>query len=98
MNNKNTISITEGRNRIFKIAEQVQKPETHYILTQKGKPKIVVISAEEFDSWKETIEIMKEIPSLEKDAKIARKEYKEGKTISLEDFLAEKGFVRKNKK
>lgn len=35
---------------------------------------------------------------LEEDIKNAEKEYSEGKTISLQDFLAKKGFVKENNK
>ena len=48
MDAKTTLSISEARKKIFKIAEQVQKPATHYTLTEKGKPKAVMMSAEEF--------------------------------------------------
>ena len=58
MDAKNTMSISEARKRIFEIAEEVQKPDKYYTLTEKGKPKAVLMSAEEFDSIMETIEIL----------------------------------------
>jgi len=94
MNNKTTIPITEGRNKIFEIAKQVQRPETHYTLTQRGRPSIVVMSVEEYESLKETIEVMKEIPVLDEEIKRAEKEYDEGSFVTLEDFLSEKGFTK----
>jgi len=30
---KKTITITEGRKELFKIAEEVQKPDTQYVFT-----------------------------------------------------------------
>jgi prevent-host-death family protein len=48
--NKNIIPITEARKKIFNIAEEVQKPNTHYTLTERGKPKMVIVSVEEFEA------------------------------------------------
>jgi prevent-host-death family protein len=93
MDTKTTIPISEARKKIFKIAEKVQKPATHYTLTEKGRPKAVIMSAEEFESWQETLEVMRNFPGLEKDIKKAEKEYKRGDCLTLEKILAKEGFV-----
>lgn len=93
MDPKTTISISEARKRIFEIAEEIQKPDIYYTLTEKGRPKAVLMSAEQFDSWRETIEVMYEFPNLDKDVEEAMKEYKEGKCITLEDLLTKEGFI-----
>lgn len=93
MDIKNILSISEARKKIFKIAEKVQKPSTSYILTEKGKPKAVIMSAEEFESWHETLEVVRDFPNLEKDIKKAKREYKKGNYLSLEDVLLKEGFV-----
>ena len=66
MDTKTTLPISEARKKIFKIAEDVQEPSRHYTLTEKGRPKAVIISADEFESWQETLEIMREFPDLKK--------------------------------
>ena len=98
MNTKTTLSISEARKKIFEIAKMVQKPSTHYTLTEKGRPKVVVMSAEEFESWQETLEVIKDFPNLEKDIKKAEIEYKKGRYLRLEDVLAKEGFVLAGKK
>ena len=92
-----TLPISEARKKIFKIAEKVQKPATRYTLTEKGKPKAVIMSAEEFESWQETLEVMREFPDLEKDIKKAEREYKRGNYLTLEDVLLREGFVLADK-
>ncbi|MBU4078233.1 type II toxin-antitoxin system Phd/YefM family antitoxin, partial [Patescibacteria group bacterium] len=42
---KNIISISEARNRIFEITDDVQAPNKVYTLTSNGKPKAVIVSA-----------------------------------------------------
>ena len=93
------MKISTGK-KIFKIAEQVQKLATHYTLTEKGKPKAVMMSAEEFESWQETLEVMHDFPNLEKDIKELKNDVKSGaykKYITLEEILAKKGFSPTNK-
>ncbi|MFH1353922.1 MAG: type II toxin-antitoxin system Phd/YefM family antitoxin [bacterium] len=97
MDSRNTISLTEARKRIFDLAKEVQKPGTIYILTEKGRAKVVMLSAEEFESWQETIEVMNQFPDLDKDVEEAEKDLRQGKTVSLEDILAEHGYVLADK-
>lgn len=95
MNTKTTLPISEARKRIFDIAKEVQKPSNYYTLTEKGRPKIVIMSAEEFESWQETLEVIREFPDLKKDVEEADEAIKNGEYknwITLEDLLAKEGF------
>jgi len=94
MDVKTTIPISEARSRIFDIAEEVQTPGRYYTLTENGKPKAVLMSAEEFESWMETMEVMRLFPNLaediaETDAAVKSGAYK--KWATLEDILAKEG-------
>lgn len=89
-------TITEARKNLFKIADEIQKPNTYYILTIGGKPQAVLMSYSEFDSIMETIEVMRDFPDLEKDVKETEKEYRNGeykKYKTFEEILAKEGFV-----
>ena len=97
MDSKTTLSISEARARIFEIADAVQKPETHYTLTENGRPKAVIMSAEEFESWQETLEVMRDFPDLKKDIRKAEEDYQKGRYITLENILTEQGFVLADK-
>lgn len=94
MNSQNSLSITEARSKIFDL---VQKTATgaRFFLTDRGKAKAVLMSADEFDSWQETMEIISD-PELMKDIKEANKDIESGayKNYStLEEILAKEGFV-----
>lgn len=95
---KTIISISEARKEIFKIAKKVQRPAVNFVLTEKGRPKAVIMSADEFDSWKETMEVASIFPCLSKDVRKAEREYKKGYGIKLEDILLKEGFVLFGKK
>jgi len=100
MDAKTTIPISEARKKIFKITKEVQKPSRYYTLTEKGKPKAVLMSAEEFESWSETLEVMRDFPDLDKTIKEVDEDVRTGKYKkypSLENVLAEYGFVLADK-
>ena len=78
MNSQNTLSITSARKNIFELAEKVQKPGIHFTLTENGCPKVVMMSADEFDSWQETMEVLQEFPDLDKDVAEAEKAFRTG--------------------
>ncbi len=96
MNLKTTLSITEARKKIFDIANQVQKPGVRYTLTDKGRPKAVLMSAEDFESLQETLEVLSIFPDLDKDIAETHQDLASGeytKYAALEEILAKDGFV-----
>lgn len=99
MNSKNSLSVTEARGKIFDL---VKKTATgaRFFLTDRGKAKSVLMSADEFDSWQETMEVMRDFPDLDKDIKEAEEDYKKGNYITLEELFKKEGYVLadKNKK
>ena len=95
MNTKTTIPISEARKNIFKIAEKVQKPGVYFTFTEKGKPKGVIMSAEEFESWTETMEVLQQFPNLDRDIAEADRAIKTGnykKYSTLDDLKKDWGF------
>lgn len=91
-----TISITEARKKLFQIAKEVQTPGRSYVLTEKGKSKVIIMSLEEFESWKETIEVVMEFPDLKKNMEETERAIKTGEYknwTTLEDLLGREGFV-----
>lgn len=100
MNTQNTIPITEARKIIFSISDKIQNPGVYFTLTQKGIPKAVIMSADEFESWKETLEVINEFPDLEKDIMETDKAIKKGtykKWATLEDIMVKYGYILADK-
>ena len=91
MRTKTTLSISEARKKIFKIAKEVQKPSNYYTLTEKGRPKAVLMSADEFESLMENLEILNN-PEIMNDIKKAEEEYKRGDYVILNKFKKELGY------
>lgn len=96
MDIKTTLSISEARKKIFEIAENVQTPGSSYTLTEKGRPKAVIMSADEYESWAETLEVIRDFPDLKKDIVETNKAVKSGaykNWATLESLLKKEGFV-----
>ena len=49
MKTKTTLPLTEARRRIFSIADDVQRHDAHFTLTERGVPRAVIISADRFE-------------------------------------------------
>ncbi len=84
----NTLSITKAREELPKLVNNANKKLDEYIITVNGSPAAVLMSAAEYESWKETIEILSD-PKLMKSIKEGEKEIDEGKGIPWEDAKKE---------
>lgn len=60
-----TLPITKARENLTNLVENVNKKLDEYIITVNGLPAAVLISAAEYQSWKETNEIMSDSGLLE---------------------------------
>lgn len=92
MDSKTIVPISEARRNIFQIANRVQRPSVHYTLTENGRPKAVIMSAEEFDSLMETVAIAAD-PRLMREIKDSAAAYRRGDSIPLEAVIARKNYV-----
>ena len=83
-----TISLKEARAKFSTLVEKADRLSERFIVTKNGLPKAVVMSADEFDSWVETLELLstpKAVKALERGLKQA----KTGKLRSFEQVFGE---------
>ena len=52
-----TLPLSEAKSQLSGLVEQVRSLEEHVVITRNGRPAAVLVSAEEFERWKETIEV-----------------------------------------
>ena len=83
----------EARRKIFDIVEDVQRPNRHYTITENGRSKAVVLSADEYASLIETVEIMND-PELMKSIRKGESEYEKGQYVTLDAILKQEGYVQ----
>jgi len=52
-----TISLSEAKLKLSELVENVYSTNEEVIITKTGRPAAVLVSPEEFESWKETLVI-----------------------------------------
>ena len=97
MKTKDVLSITEARQCIYEIADRVQKPGSHVVLTQNGRATMVMLSAQEYDSMAETLEVMAILPNPQEEMRKAWDEYARGEFVTLETLAEKYEGAKKNK-
>ncbi len=85
-----TLPITEARAILPTLVNRASKMRDQYVITVNGKPAVVVLSVDEYESWKETEEILSD-KKLMKDLKQAEKDIAEGRVYDWEDVKKELG-------
>jgi len=83
-----TIPLKEARHQFSAIVDKVSRLRERYVVTKNGTPRAVVMSAEEFESWVETLEFMSN-PKAVKALEQGLKEAKAGKFRSFEEVFGE---------
>ena len=51
------ISLKEARQNFSALVDQADRLSSRFVVTKNGTPRAVLMSAEEFESWLETLEI-----------------------------------------
>ncbi|MEK7113157.1 MAG: type II toxin-antitoxin system Phd/YefM family antitoxin [Patescibacteria group bacterium] len=77
------LPITQAREDLTNIVDRAKRLLEEYVITVNGVPAAVILSAAEYESWKETNEILAD-KELMHEIREAEKELKEGKGISWE--------------
>lgn len=53
-----TLPISEARQSLPSLVAKVEKQMTRFIITCKGKPRAVLMSLAELESWQETLDVL----------------------------------------
>ena len=51
------LPLSEAKSQLSGLVEQVRALDEQVMITRNGRPAAVLVSAEEFERWKETIEV-----------------------------------------
>lgn len=81
-----TLTVTEAKAHFLELIRDSDKRLERFIITKQGKPAAVVMNADEFEGWLETLEIMSDKKAL-REIRKARKELEQGKTKSFEKVV-----------
>ena len=83
-----TLSLSEAKMKLSSLIETLRVTDEEIVITKNGSPAAVLISPDEFESWKETIAIRSD-SSLMSEIRKGLKELKEKKSrlYSLDELF-----------
>ncbi|HZP95656.1 MAG TPA: type II toxin-antitoxin system Phd/YefM family antitoxin [Candidatus Limnocylindria bacterium] len=82
-----TLPLTEARKDLSKIVDEVSTAHEHVVITKQGKPEAVVMSADEFEGWQETLEILSD-PAAMRGIRQGERDIRAGRVHRWEDVKA----------
>ncbi len=83
-----TLPITKAREELTSLVENAKRRLEEYVITVNGTPAAVIISASEYESLKETNEILAD-KKLMKAIKEGEEDIKKGRYITLDQLKKE---------
>ncbi len=60
-----TLSLSEAKMKLSRLVETVSVTDEAVVITKNGSPAAVLVSPDEFESWKETIAIHTDVPLMQ---------------------------------
>lgn len=83
-----TLPLTEAKSKLSRLVDQVHALDEEVVITKNGRPAAVLVSPEEFESWKETIAIRSD-PAFMKEirAGLAALKARRAKLYTLDELL-----------
>jgi len=81
-----TVPATKLRKNLFDFLDKLKNPAMQIVVTYKGRPRATMVNAEEFNSNRETLDILAD-KKLMNEIKQAEKEYKKGEYLSFEEVF-----------
>ena len=81
----NTITLKELRPELPEVINNIDTKLDRYIITKRGKPVVMMMNIDDYESILETIEILSDKQAV-KRIRQAKEEIAKGKTISLKEL------------
>ena len=85
--NMETLSLSEAKMKLSELIAKVQSTDTEVVITKNGRPAAVLVSPDEFESWRETISIQADADLMSEIKKGTRALKKKSKVYTLEELF-----------
>ncbi len=77
-----TVPAYIARTQLGSLLKQVAKRRARFVITKSGKPTAVLLGIADFDDMLEELD-----PEFQESLKVAAKDYRAGKAVSLREYL-----------
>lgn len=83
------LSLSEAKMKLSAVVDAVMATDEEITITKNGRPVAVIVSPDEFESWKETIAVMTDSQLMEEIKKgLEALQRKRAKLYTLEELFA----------
>ncbi len=89
------LTLSEAKTHLSRLVADVEKEEEELVITRNGRPAAVLISADEYESWRETREIRRN-RALMNEIKQGLHQLAKGQRFTFEEVFGEPLRPRKN--
>lgn len=79
------VAFTEARSNLTELLDDLESRNEHVLITRNGRPSAVMLSADEYESLEETLEILQDKDLMEALQR-SNKDVKAGRLTSLSDL------------
>lgn len=91
------LPLSEAKARLSQLVADLEVNEEEFIITRNGRPAAVLISADEFASWRETREIQRN-STLMREIKRGLRQLEKGQRFTFEEVFGEPLTSRRSRK
>jgi len=83
-----TLPLSEVKMKLSALVDRVEATDEEVVITRNGRPAAILVSPDEYESWKETVAV-KSQPGLIDEIKNGLRQFKDRKTglYTLEDLF-----------
>jgi antitoxin YefM len=85
-----TLPLAEAKAKLSRLVDRVEKTDEEILITRNGRPVAVLVSPDEYDSWKETRTIQSDRELMREIRRGLRELKKGGKTYTYEQVFRER--------
>ena len=82
-----TLPLAEVKAKLSRLVDQVAKTDDQIVITRNGRPAAVLVSSDEYDSWRETQAIRSDRELMAEIRRGLRALKRGGKIYTLEELL-----------
>jgi len=82
------LSLSEAKARLSQLVAECERDEEELVITRNGRPAAVLLSADEFEGWRETRAILRN-RSLMKEIRQGLRQLEKGPRFSFEEVFGE---------
>lgn len=83
-----TLPLSEAKSKLSSLVDKVRQRDEEIVITRNGRPAAVLVSPDEFDSWKETVAIRADAALMrEIKAGLSALKAKKAKLYTLEELF-----------